>query len=290
LSPQQKEWSSDPEPLNNVTRSQRRNRRIINVVRRNRAATSQAESWRNKEGSFTLGEHIDPGVTNLAAYWHETGHEVHISSFSIYFPSDCISQPFQYRLPRVSQLLRDGNGRRGHNPTLIPQWLEKSQRLFFISSAILAVTHPEQFCNGIEMLLRIKDRPELLSRQDGLEQMLHSWHVPFSGLAVVCNRKTDLHNDKKGHTHWYDVLVNMGSHAPIDFGLPGLASTFKYAPGTAISISGKLLGHEVPFTEGGDRVCFAFFMREKAREQFGIHTPNPSNTSSIFSNLPYLPL
>src|SRR5688572_27254001 len=112
------------------------------------------------------------------------------------------------------------------------------------------------------MLWRIKSHPgKYLSNPAYIKHILDSWHMPFSGMSIISNWATPLHTDKQGNQNWYDVLINMGHHPSVPFVIPGIRASFQYSPGTVISISGKLLGHQVPKTTGGDRVCFAFFMR-----------------------------
>jgi len=47
--------------------------------------------------------------------------------------------------------------------------------------------------------------------------------------------------------------------------LPGLGITLEYGPGTVVGISGKVVEHAVPSFEG-DRVCYAYFMRNNVHE------------------------
>lgn len=47
-----------------------------------------------------------------------------------------------------------------------------------------------------------------------------------------------------------------------------LGVQFSYGPGTALLFSGKLWTHEVPHWKGGERVLFAYFMREEVLRRF----------------------
>ena len=47
--------------------------------------------------------------------------------------------------------------------------------------------------------------------------------------------------------------------------LPGVGFTLEYGPGMVVGLSGKVLQHEVPSFEG-DRVCYAYFMRNRMHE------------------------
>ena len=51
--------------------------------------------------------------------------------------------------------------------------------------------------------------------------------------------------------------------------LPGLGISLKYSTGMVVGISGKVLKHEVSDFEG-DRVCYAYFMRDNVHEWVNI--------------------
>jgi hypothetical protein len=91
------------------------------------------------------------------------------------------------------------------------------------------------------------------------------WCTPFSGVSVIANRETIYHRDIGGSPHWNDILITMGKYTGAKFHLPSLNVTFSYEPGTVIAIAGKVLPHSVDAAKDGDRVCFAWFLREDVR-------------------------
>jgi len=65
--------------------------------------------------------------------------------------------------------------------------------------------------------------------------------------------------------HWYDMLATLGSYRNCNFELPGLRITLDYGPGTVVGLLGKVLEHAVPNFDG-DRVCYAYFMKNNVHE------------------------
>lgn len=72
----------------------------------------------------------------------------------------------------------------------------------------------------------------------------------------------------------------MGSYGRTTARLPGLTAVFDYRAGTAIALCGRILAHEVDMHEDGDRVCFAWFIRDNIREYIGI-SPGKSSQSEV---------
>jgi len=87
------------------------------------------------------------------------------------------------------------------------------------------------------------------------------WPTAYSGISVVANRKTLDHRDAGGCNEWYDLLLSAGSHTKAYFKVWDIGAKFQYNPGTAIAICGKLFKHSVDDWEGGERLCYAHFMR-----------------------------
>jgi hypothetical protein len=171
----------------------------------------------------------------------------------------------------------------------VQQWLVQNRRFFFILGAILAVTHPEQYSVGIAMLMKLKDNADLLRQPEHMETVLKTWLVPFSGVSVICNRETQVHIDRGGAHCWYDILANMGTHPAIPFSIPGICARLTYRPGTVVALCGRLLAHQVPPTSG-DRVCYAWYMRDTVRSYLDFPNPSPSTPTTLHQSFPHLPL
>jgi hypothetical protein len=61
------------------------------------------------------------------------------------------------------------------------------------------------------------------------------------------------------------MLATLGSYRDCNFEMPGLGISLKYGPGTVVGILGNVIEHGVPSFEG-DRVCYAYFMRNNVHE------------------------
>src|SRR5208283_4480797 len=83
----------------------------------------------------------------------------------------------------------------------------------------------------------------------------------FNGISVIVNRKTPLHRDPGGQMEWYDVLLAAGTYTTATLDVPDLGAHFSCKPGTVVVICGRVLQHGVKSWEGGERICYAHFMR-----------------------------
>lgn len=139
-------------------------------------------------------------------------------------------------------------------------WLNTISESNAVLSAILGVIHPKLYDAGWQILKRLRDTPEICS-----QDILSRWASVFSGVAVISNRITPPHRDRNSRKNWYDILVTLGRYRNCDLELPGLGITLEYGPGTVVGISGFVFQHAVPSFEG-DRVCYAYFMRNNVHE------------------------
>lgn len=139
-------------------------------------------------------------------------------------------------------------------------WLSAISESNAISSAILAVIHPKLYDAGWQTSMRLRDTPET-----GSEEILNRWASVFNGVSIISNRRTPPHRDGSSRPHWYDMLVTLGRYRDCNLELPGLGITLEYGSGTVVGILGNVLEHAVPKFEG-DRVCYAYFMRNNVHE------------------------
>ena len=68
------------------------------------------------------------------------------------------------------------------------------------------------------------------------------------------------------------MLVTVGTYNDGVLALPGIGLTFEYLSGAVVALCGKLLRHEVPEVSG-NRVCLAYYMRDKVHERLGVAAP-----------------
>jgi hypothetical protein len=153
------------------------------------------------------------------------------------------------------------------------EWLDRLSESNSILSAILAVIHPTLYDAGRETFNRLKKAPGI-RRQD----VISRWTSVFSGIAVISNRTTPTHRDSNSAHHWYDLLVTLGSYKNCTLELPGLGVSLEYGPGTVVGLSGMALDHGVPSFEG-ERVCYAYFMRDSVHDWAKVHWGTWMNTS-----------
>ena len=139
-------------------------------------------------------------------------------------------------------------------------WLTAISESNAIVSAILAVVHPNLYDAGWKAMDCLMKTPEVCP-----QNVLSQWASVFSGVSVISNRMTPLHRDNGSRTHWYDVLVSLGSYQNCNLELPGLGISLEYSPGTVVGFSGMVLEHAVPMVEG-DRVCYAYFMKDNVHD------------------------
>lgn len=147
------------------------------------------------------------------------------------------------------------------------EWLDEISTSNMITSAILAVIHPELYDAGRECLIRLKKDVEF-QRKD-VDHALSRWTSAFSGISVISNRKTPLHRDGGSRNNWYDLLISLGRYQNCNLELPGLGVSLDYRPGTVVGLSGMVVQHSVKNCRR-DRVCYAYFMRDNVHEWAGV--------------------
>ena len=147
-------------------------------------------------------------------------------------------------------------------------WLDAVSESNAILSAILVVIHPKLYDAGWQTTKRLRDTSEI-----GPQDVLSWWVSVFSSVAVISNCSTLPHRDESSRFHWYDILAMLGRYRNCNLELPGLGISLKYGPGMVVGISGKALEHAVPNFEG-DRVCYAYFMRNNVHEWVNIPGSN----------------
>jgi Oxygenase domain of the 2OGFeDO superfamily len=140
------------------------------------------------------------------------------------------------------------------------EWLDDSSESNLITSAILAVIHPELHKAGRETLNRLRQYEEIQP-----QDVLRRWTSAFSGVSVIVNRLTPPHRDGYSRNQWYDLLVTLGRYEDCNLELPGLGLSLEYGPGTVVGLMGMVLEHEVTRFKG-ERVCYAYWMRDVVHE------------------------
>jgi hypothetical protein len=226
---------------------------------------SKGNKWRDDPQFYYHNRQAPAGSVNVSPGWFPLGHEV--SNF-IFID--------------MRQLVYDEQ-RVAKHPKVCPQlnlvagseWLDEISRSNMVLSAILAVIHPELYEAGKETNLRLGNDPDF--QDHDVDHVLSRWGSAFNGVAVLSNRITPAHRDGKSRKQWYDMLVTLGAYQNCQLTLSGLGVSFDYGPGTVVGLSGMMLVHEVSKFEG-DRVCYAYFMRDSVHEWAGVPVNNWMNT------------
>ncbi|EGN95919.1 hypothetical protein SERLA73DRAFT_58805, partial [Serpula lacrymans var. lacrymans S7.3] len=100
-------------------------------------------------------------------------------------------------------------------------------------------------------------------------------------LSIISNWETLEHQDCLSKAEWYDILASVGDYNEAILELTGAGFCFKFDSGTttmekrhlqnALS-NGKLLNHGV-LSCSGERICFAYYMREYIHTMCRMETP-----------------
>ena len=141
-----------------------------------------------------------------------------------------------------------------------------------ILNDLAALIHPDLHRAGMSALEKLHTNPDTAV-------LAKEWTSLFTGIAVVSNRCTKKHRDRKSKLNWYDLLVSLGTHNSAKFCMPELGLKMLYKPGTVVALSGSVFLHEVRDWGDGDRLCYAFFMRAKVLEQLGEDSQEWGNRS-----------
>ena len=107
-----------------------------------------------------------------------------------------------------------------------------------------------------------------------IAKVARSWPGAMPGISVISNRASICHLDVGGHKEWYDFLVAAGTYKGCRFRLPELNLELEYLPGTAVALNGRILRHEVVCWDGGDRVCYAHWVRPGLLRALSVNFPS----------------
>ena len=166
------------------------------------------------------------------------------------------------RPPEVGAAIKSPTGLR---------WLDAISESNMVLGAILAVIHPELYEAGRNTFEHLRKHARF---QDAdAQHVLNNWTSALSGVAVIRNRITPSHRDRYSRFHWYDLLATLGSYRRGILKMPGLGIFLSYGPGTVVGLSGMALQHEVPKVKG-ERVCYAYFMRNDVHAWAGATASN----------------
>ena len=128
----------------------------------------------------------------------------------------------------------------------------------------LSLINPDLFHSGLEMLQRLR-------RSELTKDVAQQWQSVYTGIAIICNRKTPLHRDKKGKPEWFDTLLHYSeTSVPHRLVIDDIGLDLEYSSGAMVGFCGSVLKHGVESGEIGNRICYAHFMKEAVRNRLDV--------------------
>lgn len=218
-------------------------------------------SWRQLSSLFRDPAmcRIQPGTVNISPAWYQQGHVV---SVTLTIGSSCENDVAQ----GPSHALEHSASLKGTNRESALQWMSAIAETSAILSAILAVVHPPLYQAGRDTMLKLEKVP-------GLCEDVKAWGSPFNAVQIISNRETPPHRDNNSRKPWYDLLATIGSYRDLVFEMDGVGLHVHYPPGSVVALCGKVLRHSVGPCDG-DRVCYAYFMRDAVHAAMGVVAPH----------------
>lgn len=192
----------------------------------------------------------------MAPAWFQQAHEVTHLTY-------CRSKRLNYFAQESNNMEVSAELMKSH--TL--DWVETQMRASALIGGILSIVHPELYSIGIASLKAI-EASDSISKGDRLPEVLPIWGSPFTAITTISNRDTPYHRDNGSAHPWFDILMALGSYQNGRIEFPGLGMRFKYDPGTAVALTGRVLQHGAICS--GDRACIAYHMKENVVEALGI--------------------
>jgi hypothetical protein len=231
---------------------------VLKKLIKKRKTARPTLNWRIKDSNFidkTSLHTLECGSVNFSSGWYGQGHEVRLNKYFLIeinnlTPSQSIKYPF---LPSLN--LRT-------NPHLgTADWMQISNDFERLLNLTLRLIHPDLFQSGLDMLQKLRD-------SETTREIAQNWQSVYNGIAVISNRTTPSHRDRKGRPEWFDLLLNYSNGGALPrLLIKDLGLDLEYSSGTVVGFCGSIFKHEVPSWGMGDRVCYAHFLREAVRER-----------------------
>jgi len=215
--------------------------------------TKKHQTWRGAPQNFQRlpDGRYPPGTVDFSPCWFQARKEVS----NLYYHVLVI-----YTNPqRLVDQMGPSTSLFGENIRL---WLTEITDTENDINLILSLIAPDLYHAGHEAMDQI--------HSSNPHPLVKSWPSVFSGISVISNRKTIAHRDQGGWPACFDILLACGDYSDAKFELPDVGGRFLYTPGTVVAVCGKVLRHAVYGWRGGDRVCYAHFMRDNVHNRLGV--------------------
>jgi hypothetical protein len=158
------------------------------------------------------------------------------------------------------------------------EWMEKIAPVEQLLDKLFCAVSPQLHQAASEAIARVRwDKLHIGSNtwvQSEIAEVARCWPSVVSGISVIANRASVCHTDINGHKEWYDFLLTAGTYKECWFRLPDLGLQLEYLPGTVVALNGRILRHEVVEWKGGDRVCYAHWVRPTVLSALSAKVPS----------------
>lgn len=146
-------------------------------------------------------------------------------------------------------------------------WLLRECQFAALVSAALGITHPEQYALSRECLVK------LATKRPHLARALAAWPLAFNSLAVIANRCSPDHRDRRGGgKRYYDVMATIGGDADLVIDFKGLGFRGRYCSGAMVNVFGHVHLHSVSRSTA-ERIAFAAFVNQSVPLVMGLSPP-----------------
>lgn len=135
-------------------------------------------------------------------------------------------------------------------------------------NALLQNISPEQFSSLKDLHKKATSQHPFLKGFSTVDPLL------MEGRAIMFNRKTPLHADRKDPLNSWAVMTTLGCFTNGgQLCVPRLRLRMRYLPGDAVAIRGRILAHEVEEWGAGQRISVAHFTHDSLWHSYGMTCP-----------------
>ncbi|KAF8595302.1 hypothetical protein BDV93DRAFT_611468 [Ceratobasidium sp. AG-I] len=114
---------------------------------------------------------------------------------------------------------------------------------------------------------------KLKAKTGGTGEWANSWHSIYPCMAIVEDRKTQLHADSNGSPRAAEFLTTLGDFSGGELHLPELKLTLDWGPNTACMFDGRSFQHGVLAYRGARRICLVGYLWKSSMNMLGVTLP-----------------
>ena len=158
--------------------------------------------------------------------------------------------PFSPCWFNIANVLSVSHSLRGWPDAPTVQYLRNDQESLCLLGAVFALIHPQLVAIGLSILRGFQKDLICTNTTKNLGPVRLLYPSPATAFSIISNRETHLHQDGKGYSPYYDIIMTLGNYTDGRLEVPGIGLQFKYNPGTIVGICGKALAHGVREVNG----------------------------------------